>query len=153
MDQQGKKDQQKPNIVPQGSFNESIISSFPSTSSYQQFEENISRNSTLVSSKLSLGLIIEKYKTHNQKISSAAENVRESYNDRKKKFERILSIYERQQEKSKKNLELYRERQALCIEEMKRLEGIIHGLSERLYQIEGSESEDEEDAERPNVEE
>ena len=154
MDQQGKRNQQKHGIVPQGSFNESAISNFPSSSSsYQQFEASVSRNSTFVSSKLSLGLIIEKYKNHNEKINAATQNVRRSYNDRKKKFEKILSMYERQHEKSKQNLDLYRERSALCIDEMKRLEGIIRGLSDRLYQIEGSDTENEEELDRPHVEE
>ncbi|CAG9810032.1 unnamed protein product [Chironomus riparius] len=154
MDQRGNQNQQKPSIAPQASFNESALSNFPSSSSsYQQFEASVSRNSTFVSSKLSLGLIIEKYKNHNDKINTATQNVRRSYNDRKKKFEKILSMYERQHEKSKQNLDLYRERSALCIDEMKRLESIIRGLNDRLYQIEGSDTENEEDWGRAQIEE
>lgn len=151
MDQQRN---QKSNIVSHGSFNnESTISNFPSTSSYQQFEASVQKNSTFVTSKLSLGLIVQKFKDHNQKIIEATKNVRRSYNDRKAKYEKVLNMYERQQEKSRQNLQLYRERQEICIKEMKRLESVIRRLSERLYQVQGSEMESEEEWEPSNIEE
>lgn len=150
MDQQ---DNQKLNIVPQGSFNESTISNFPSTSSYQHFEVSVQRNSTFVTSKLSLGLIVEKFKRHNEKISEATQNVHRNHNDNKARFQTVLEMYEKQQKQSRQNLQLYQERQALCIEEMKRLENIIRGLSERLYQIQGTETESEGEWERSNIEE
>lgn len=129
------------------STNESSISNFPSSSTYQQFADNINdevaRSSTFVTSNIGLGLIIEKFKHKNRKIHETTEHVRKTYNDRKKKFEKILGMYERQQEKSKRNLELYRERQATCFEEMRRLEGIVQALRGKLSEAIGESSEDE----------
>lgn len=130
--------------------NDCNASTFPSTTSYQHFADNISdqvtRSSTLVSSKLGLELIIEKMKLKNRQVHGASENVRSAFLDRRKRYESTLKMFEKHQERSKRNLELCRERQTACVQEMERLERVIEAMRNKLVEI-GAEMTDDEDLE------